>query len=460
MQVGIGSRRISSIKEPNAPPPSAPQPPTAMNSVVGRPITIACEWLESNPQRKWDTMVVASDLNPPSVYLTPSLGQYNPRECTFSDELHDPPKWRRLGAAVRNSTFQRLVIINHSTRDTEQQCIDAFWREAKHTKSIDNIHIDTNAGPMEHFAWLIQHSNASILMIGSRSAAMGMSLEQSAVLSTAIRTKQWKEIYHRKCYFQDGSYEQLVGSFARSDKLSLSCQSQSQFTALAGLLQDTTRIITHIDLWLEETVDLDHEQAARTITESVVGNTQLQRLNIYHVQSHVFSDKELSYSRAWNCFEKLLCDAASIERISNSNNTLVEFSYRICRLNHSLADFGYYHTPTIWEKRPFVRVRQCLDLNRNEDKAEVTRNKILQFYFVGEFDLSPFSNMAVSVLPEVLSRIEATDKLSALYRLLQGIPNLCNVNDRVYSEQGSNNRWKRYKRSGGRLFGNPYYRME
>jgi hypothetical protein len=90
----------------------------------------------------------------------------------------------------------------------------------------------------------------------------------------------------------------------------------------------------------------------------------------------------------------------------------------------------------------------------------VTRNKILQFYFVGEFDLSPFSNMAVSVLPEVLSQIEGTDKLSALYRLLQGIPDLCNVHDRVYSEQSSIKRWKRYKSSGGRLFGNPYYSMK
>lgn len=433
-----------------------------MDRVVGRPIAIACDQLGGNPQVKW-TLVVASDLNPPSIILTDRCS-YKPEECTFSDELHDPSQWRRLGAAVRKSTFLNLFIRNHSTRDTEQQCIDAFWSEAKHTKFICNLQINTSAGEsMDHCAWLIQHSNATVLRMGTMHGAVMMSLEQSAVLSTAIRTKQWKEISHNRCYFQVGAFEQLVESFARSDVYLSTCRSQSQFTALAGLLRDATTMIKRLDLYLEETVDVDQEQAARTITASVVGNTQLKQLNIYHVQRQDFDDKDSRYLRAWNCFEKLLCDAASIERISTSNNTLVEFKYRIMRLNHSLADWSHYpypynrRTPTCWENCSFLRVRQCLELNENPDKAEVTRNKILQFYLVGEFDLTPFSNMAVSVLPEVLSQIARTDKLSALYRLLKGIPDLSNVYDRVYYEKSSSKRWKRYKSSGGRLFGNPYY---
>jgi hypothetical protein len=62
----------------------------------------------------------------------------------------------------------------------------------------------------------------------------------------------------------------------------------------------------------------------------------------------------------------------------------------------------------------------------------VIRDKIRQLYFVGEFDVSPFSDMAVSVLPEVVSHIEGKDKLSAIYRLLQGrLPDLCNPSDRA-----------------------------
>jgi hypothetical protein len=53
-----------------------------------------------------------------------------------------------------------------------------------------------------------------------------------------------------------------------------------------------------------------------------------------------------------------------------------------------------------------------------------------RFYFVGEFDVSPFSNMVVSILPEVVSQIESTDELSAIYRLLRYIPELSNVSER------------------------------
>jgi hypothetical protein len=65
----------------------------------------------------------------------------------------------------------------------------------------------------------------------------------------------------------------------------------------------------------------------------------------------------------------------------------------------------------------------------------VIRKKILRYYFVGEFDVSSLSSMAVSVLPEVISQINGKDKLSAIYRLLKCIPDLCNVSDRVPFEQ-------------------------
>jgi hypothetical protein len=60
--------------------------------------------------------------------------------------------------------------------------------------------------------------------------------------------------------------------------------------------------------------------------------------------------------------------------------------------------------------------RQCLVLNRNEDKAKVIRYKIMQFYFVGEFDLFPFVNTPLSVLAEVMGQIEGNGKQTALYR--------------------------------------------
>jgi hypothetical protein len=133
--------------------------------------------------------------------------------------------------------------------------------------------------------------------------------------------------------------------------------------------------------------------------------------------------------RELDCFdcEKLLCDASSIEGITNSNHTLEDIS---------IFGEGRSGIPT---RDPLPTLaEQCLVLNKEVDKAKLIRNKILRFYFVGEFDVSPFVNMPVSVFPEVTSRIEGDDQQSAIYRLLQRIPELCTVSDRVSSEQFDN----------------------
>jgi hypothetical protein len=69
-------------------------------------------------------------------------------------------------------------------------------------------------------------------------------------------------------------------------------------------------------------------------------------------------------------------------------------------------------------------------LNGNADKAKVIRDNILCFYFAGEFDVSPLVGMPLSVMPEVMSQIEGDGKLSAINRLLQSVPDLCNVSNR------------------------------
>jgi hypothetical protein len=50
-------------------------------------------------------------------------------------------------------------------------------------------------------------------------------------------------------------------------------------------------------------------------------------------------------------------------------------------------------------------------LNRNADKAEVIHNKMILWYcFVEKFDVSPFSSMVLSVLPEEMSQIEEDNR--------------------------------------------------
>jgi hypothetical protein len=54
-----------------------------------------------------------------------------------------------------------------------------------------------------------------------------------------------------------------------------------------------------------------------------------------------------------------------------------------------------------YEKELLTLAKQSLKLNsENENKDMVIRNKILMLYFVGNFDVSPFVNMPLSILPE------------------------------------------------------------
>jgi hypothetical protein len=84
----------------------------------------------------------------------------------------------------------------------------------------------------------------------------------------------------------------------------------------------------------------------------------------------------------------------------------------------------------------------------------VIRKKMLELYFVGEFDVSPFVNIPLSVLPQIMSQrftdinvlaspfagseygtygtIVGNQMLCAIYRFVRSIPGLCNVSDRTH----------------------------
>jgi hypothetical protein len=167
---------------------------------------------------------------------------------------------------------------------------------------------------------------------------------------------------------------------------------------------------------------LDNDGPIRDILSSLVRNTNLKELSI------IADD----YLLETDCLDssKLLCDVSSFESISNSNHTLERISLaRVWSTNR------HQTLPTLAE--------QCLVLNENENKTKVIHNKILQFYFVGEFDISALVNMSVSVLPTIMSQIQGNGKHSATYRLLQCIPELCNVSGRASSYEPANNKWRR-----------------
>lgn len=104
----------------------------------------------------------------------------------------------------------------------------------------------------------------------------------------------------------------------------------------------------------------------------------------------------------------VLCDPSSIESIRNSNHTIEQIQ---CSPEH------------IWNNEEGILIGDLVELNKNPNKEQVSRIKILRYYFAGEFIISPFSTMSASVLPNIMSvtrgyqRSRQSGNLRAIARL-------------------------------------------
>ena len=63
-------------------------------------------------------------------------------------------------------------------------------------------------------------------------------------------------------------------------------------------------------------------------------------------------------------------------------------------------------------------------LNANDDKDQITQQKIRRYFFRDEFDVTAFANMPLSLLPRLMT---AKNRFSVIYRMLKCIPDLRNV---------------------------------
>jgi hypothetical protein len=111
-------------------------------------LTEACELLERKPRIEWEVNVAVHTGQQLSIkgWMTnmsksaESLLRQTP--FCFIDEVFDPDVWTRFGRAVRNSralktiSLRRRDVINGDLPVAAARCIDAFFAEVKHNKSI------------------------------------------------------------------------------------------------------------------------------------------------------------------------------------------------------------------------------------------------------------------------------------------------------------------------------------
>ena len=213
--------------------------------------------------------------------------------------------------------------------------------------------------------------------------------------------------------------------------LYISCDTAEHCSILASFLQSNHLMVSHLNVTKKDSIvveedsldsfQLSEQEASMIIDGLKNGNTCLETLYIFCCKGDTF----------FTSAQTLLCDTTSIESICLSNHTLIELQPFL----ESEVRFDVFSEQEV----KFGIIVDSLRLNRNSNKNRVIREKISRYYFVGNFDVSPFVKLPVSVVPSVLGMIKGKklDRQSAIFRLLKSIPDLCNVVSRVNINVGN-----------------------
>jgi len=206
----------------------------------------------------------------------------------------------------------------------------------------------------------------------------------------------------------------LVSSMTSLKRLDLGMNrliTPTGWQAFTGYLQRPNIALEDLDLASNKVND----DTVVGLTSVLTHNKTLKRLCLHDCTDE--DDNELITERGWQAASNLLCNTTSILDTYNSNHTLRIFGGDIA---DSIRDLTSQST-----------------LNRNEDKVEVARQKILQTHFSDSDDTSKmqeFLDMELEVMPSVIAWIGRPTSinwkgtnvsgLSVMYNLLRRIPDL------------------------------------
>ena len=307
-------------------------------------------------------------------------------------------------------------------------CLEAFFEGLKDNTSIESILFDADLGTMvppltlRHFF----QNNQSLKMVKLVTSVRGSSLspEQSRRLSTALRDIPLGKFGIGCRFINNGAVEQILLASRKVNVLWLDDGSRYHqffydnyvFTALAGMLRDPTTTWQELHVSTRSNRNLDAQRAENEIISSLTQNAELKILKVNGL---------FQRNAAVKSFARLLCNRTSIEGILQSNHTIEEIIVLATSPRGILQ-------PNRVKARTLRRCLQYLKFNKILDKRKVAQIKIMQYYLSRKFEASPLLSMPLAVLPLVLG-IDVPNmhkKCSAVFNILKGIPELCNVSSR------------------------------
>eukprot|EP00956_Cyclotella_meneghiniana_P040620 scaffold200815_cov53-Cyclotella_meneghiniana.AAC.3 len=320
--------------------------------------------------------------------------EYDRSNLSFLRLVRDLEEWNRLGAAIGRSTSLCTMQLTSVSLNEDnnlsiesKKCMEAVYRGMETNSSLERLNLDVDLFPDDdslpimnlhdaQFKISLQHFNLCGSMSDSQSFTLSSFIENISLESFIMKDINVQDI-------SESAFRRVVLACLNVKELQVHCEAASHYATVAALLQNPRSILSQIYLCGE----LDSIEGVSTIAAGLTNNTSLETL------------RSCGHGVDLSPIAKALCDASSIESIHASNHTL-----QLMWHTRRYTDIGMPTLPNM--------IRTCLKLNKNANKDEVIRKKIARYYFIGEFDISPFANMPVSVLPEVLGLIEGGMPLS------------------------------------------------
>ena len=348
------------------------------------------------------------------IQIKVSSGTMDPNN--FLRSLDNAPSYQRLQSIYRgiesNTSIKTLTLDLESIGIPRNESFSLLnFQNAQFISNLNDFRIlninsvtlndDDSTVIAQALAGMLSLVSLNIRYLATRASAF------RTIISACPSSVEWLYI---SC--DTAEHCSILASFLQSNHLMVSCLDveKGNHSSIVGEEED----------WLES-LKLSEQEASIIIDGLKNGNTCLETLYIYCCKADTF----------FTSAQTLLCDTTSIESICLSNHTLIELQ----PFPESEVRFDVFSEQEV----KFGIIVDSLRLNRNSNKNRVIREKISRYYFVGNFDVSPFVKLPVSVVPSVLGMIKGKklDRQSAIFRLLKSIPDLCNVVSRVNINVGN-----------------------
>ena len=324
------------------------------------------------------------------TYLGNVLSNNNTLKCLHLNEELGQSCWRGFSQCL-TSPYSALEELSLGSCELNDDSTISLFTALGHNKSLKRLRIVETAS-ITAAGW----TRCFQLLIGSESILEELDFSETDIddrgarslvtlLSRHMRTVLSLRVFNQSSMTKDGwlSFTRLLHPSSTSHLKTL--------TLGYSWEEDNAEMFIDDDVFI-------------CFARALQSNTSLKELEFGVVEVAL---------RSFDALEHSLCDVTSIESVCHSNHTLIDFS--------CMSDLAH----------PSVRaVIALLQFNKNENKSEVVRTKLLLPFFFSDFDAVShiFGHMPTSELPHAISWMGKDGYgFNPLYLLCQNLPWLFDV---------------------------------